>query len=899
MNKKQQRALKRQSFIEAQERMKFAMEHSVDEVLINLNTSKVGLDEDMVFDSEDEYGVNILDHKKETFWLIRLIQAFINPFTIILFALAILTLVTDVILEDGEKDLLTVIIILVMILISGLLRFIQETRSGNAARELSEMVENTTYVIRQHEKGEIPMDEVVVGDIISLSAGDMIPADMRVIEAKDLFISQAALTGESEPVEKTILPITESDVEPLQSNNLVFLGSNVVSGSAKAVIVSVGSDTVLGTISKSVMEKEDPTTFEKGVSDVSWTLIIFMLAMVPIVFLINGLGKGDWLEALLFSVSIAVGLTPQMLPMIVTTSLAKGAYEMSKKKTIVKSLNSIQNLGSMDILCTDKTGTLTKDKIILEMHLNIEGKEDTRVLRHGFLNSFYQTGLRNLMDLSIIERTYVLREKHENLQNLDTYFEKVDEVPFDFSRRRMSVVVKDKKGKTQMITKGAIEEMVSVSSFVEINGEVVPLTDEHIKFVYSKVNELNARGMRVLGVAQKTNPSPVGEFSVDDESEMVLMGYLAFMDPPKESAKTAIKALAEYGVTTKVLTGDNDVVTKAICEMIELDSKGVILGNEVDNMTDEELAVAVEEYNIFAKLSPTQKSRIIRRLRDNGHTVGFLGDGINDAPGMKAADIGISVDTAVDIAKESSDVILLEKDLLVLEQGIIEGRKTYANMIKYIKMTASSNFGNVFSILVASFFLPFLPMLGIQILLLNLIYDISMIAIPWDNVDKDYLKVPRKWEAKSIRQFMILLGPTSSIFDILTYVFMFIWIAPLMLGGIAYKHLAGTDQAYFIQIFQTGWFIVSMWTQTLVIHLIRSEKIPFVQTRASKSVTGLTFAGIILATILPLFPFAKDAFNLVPLHPLYYVLLAGIIIGYMGLVLLMKRIFINRYGELL
>ena len=622
-----------------------------------------------------------------------------------------------------------------------------------------------------------------------------------------------------------------------------------------------------------------------------------MLVMVPIVLFINGFTKGNWLEAVLFAISVAVGLTPEMLPMIVTTCLAKGAVSMSKKKVIIKKLNSIQNLGSVDILCTDKTGTLTQNKVVVEKHIDLMGNENNRVLRHAFLNSFYQTGLKNLMDIAIIEKTNELKETDNSLLGLDRIYTKIDEIPFDFERRRMSVVVKDINGKTQMITKGAVEEMLSVSSFVEYNDTVVLLTDEMRELVLERVNQLNDDGMRVLGVAQKTEFAPVGEFSVADEQNMVLIGYLAFLDPPKETTANAVKALHENGVSVKILTGDNEKVTACICRQIGLPVENIILGSDLDYMSDEKLREVAEKTTVFAKLSPTEKARVVTVLRDNDHTVGYMGDGINDAPAMKVSDVGISVDTAVDIAKESADVILLEKDLSVLRDGIIEGRKTYANMIKYIKMTASSNFGNMFSVLVASAFLPFLPMESIHLILLNLIYDISCIAIPWDNVDKEFLKKPRKWDASGIGRFMVWIGPTSSVFDIVTYALMYFVICPLVCGG-AYKTLDANGQLMFMALFQTGWFVESMWSQTLVIHMIRTPKIPFIQSRASFPVTALTFMGIFVLTAIPFTPLGT-AIGLTALPAIYFAYLAAIVLAYMCLVTIVKKIFVKKYSELL
>ncbi len=887
---------------QAKDRLILASKTENDRVFTKYNTSIEGLTEKNVQRNKKLYGENTVKTEDNNSLLKKIKESFINPFTIILILLALVSYITDVYLASpGEEDIMTVVIITTMVLISGFLQFIQETRSENAAKKLSELVQNTTLIKRQQrDKEEIPMEDVVVGDISIISAGDMIPADMKVLEAKDLFISQSALTGESEPVEKfSHLNENVDEFDTLtEIDNLVFMGSTVVSGTAKCIVLATGNDTIFGEISKSISEDPVKTTFEEGVDSVSYLLIRFMLVMVPIVFVINGVTKNDWLNALLFSISIAVGLTPEMLPMIVTATLAKGAVSMSKEKTIVKSLHSIQNLGSMDILCTDKTGTLTQDKVVLEYHLDVHGNNEPRVLKHAFLNSYFQTGLKNLIDKSIIERTNLESKENNSLKDLSSNYIKIDEIPFDFNRRRMSVVVKDKDNKTQMITKGAVEEMLSICSYVEYNGKVEKLTEEIVSDITKTSKKLNKKGMRVIALAQKTNPSPVGEFSVKDESDMVLMGYLAFLDPPKESAKEAIIALKEYGVSTKVLTGDNELVTKSVCEMIGIDASNILLGSDIEKLSDEQLSRVVEESSVFCKLSPSQKSRIVKTLRSNGHTVGFLGDGINDAPAMTDADIGISVDNAVDIAKESAEVILLEKDLLVLEKGIIEGRKTYANMIKYIKMTASSNFGNVFSVLLASAFLPFLPMEASHLILLNLIYDLSCIAIPWDNVDEDYLKIPRKWDATSIRDFMLIIGPTSSVFDVTTYLLMFYIIAPQIVGS---SYASITDPAtkqHFIQVFQAGWFIESMWTQTLVIHMLRTEKIPFIESRASKPVTILTFLGIIVLTIIPFTSFGHSI-GLASLNFSYFIYLIITVILYMILATIAKNIFVKRYGELL
>ena len=915
--KKEKRMAMQQTVMrnELNQRMQYVAVTPLKELLKNLHTTLRGLDEEGVSISAMKYGSNKVTHEKKKSFLKRLTEAFINPFTIVLFVLAVVSTLTDIIfpyfsmLGSTPDDLnpLTVIIILTMVLISGTLRYVQESRSGNAAEKLLAMITTTCTVTRQGlEKGEIPMDELVVGDIVHLSAGDMIPADVRIIDAKDLFVSQASLTGESEPIEKTG-HISTSKETITDYTNIAFMGSNVISGSATAVVVCTGDHTLFGSMASAIAGEAVETSFTKGVNAVSWVLIKFMFVMVPLVFFINGMTKGDWLEAFLFGISIAVGLTPEMLPMIVTTCLAKGAVSMSKKQTIVKNLNSIQNFGAIDILCTDKTGTLTQDKVILEYHLNVNGEDDTRVLRHAYLNSYFQTGYKNLMDLAIINKTEEEEAQNKELLDLSENYIKVDEIPFDFNRRRLTTVVQDQQGKTQMVTKGAVEEMLSICSYAECDGEVKPLTATIRHQILETVNELNDKGFRVLAIAQKSNPSPVDSFGIKDECDMVLMGYLAFLDPPKESTADAIEALKNHGVTTKILTGDNDKVTRTICKQVGLEVRNMLLGSDIEKMSDKELAKAAEITDVFAKLTPDQKSRVVSVLRDNGHTVGFMGDGINDAAAMKVADIGISVDTAVDVAKESADIILLEKDLMVLEEGIIEGRKTYANMIKYIKMTASSNFGNMFSVLAASALLPFLPMMSVHLILLNLIYDLSCTAIPWDNVDEEFIAKPRIWDASSVGSFMIWIGPTSSIFDFTTYIFMYFVFCPLFVShGVLYNdlaaHYSGTQlaimQMQYIGMFQAGWFVESMWSQTLVIHMIRTPKLPFIQSRASLPVTLLTMTGIAVLTIIPFTPLGT-ALGFVALPMSYFAYLIPCILLYMVLATSLKKAYVHHYGELL
>ena len=900
---------------EQNRRIQFAATHPTQETLGYLNTTLCGLEPGKVEENRSEYGSNKVTREKKKTLPQRLAGAFINPFTAILFCLALVSSFTDMIFPHfslfgcvpKDFDCLTVVIILTMVFLSGTLRFVQESRSGNAAEKLLAMITTPCTVTRKgQEMAEIPLDEVVVGDIVHLSAGDMLPADVRILDAKDLFVSQASLTGESEPIEK-IPMVNETRDAITDYTNIAFMGSNVLSGSASAVVVTVGDHTLFGSMASEVAHEAVETSFSKGVNAVSWVLIRFMLVMVPLVFVANGITKGDWLSAFLFGISIAVGLTPEMLPMIVTTCLAKGAVSMSKKQTIVKNLNSIQNFGAIDILCTDKTGTLTQDKVVLEYHLNVNGEDDLRVLRHAYLNSYFQTGYKNLMDVAIIQKTEEEEADDPQLVDLSEHYVKVDEIPFDFARRRLTTVVQNRDGKTQMVTKGAVEEMLSICSFAECDGKVRPMTKELKSRILATVDDLNEKGFRVLAIAQKSNPSPAGAFGVTDECDMVLMGYLAFLDPPKESTADAIKALKAHGVTTKILTGDNDKVTRTICKQVGLKVRNMLLGSDLENMSDQELAKAAETTDVFAKLTPGQKARVVSVFRENGHTVGFMGDGINDASAMKSADIGISVDTAVDVAKESADIVLLEKDLMVLEEGIIEGRKTYANMIKYIKMTASSNFGNMFSVLAASALLPFLPMESLQLIFLNLIYDLSCTAIPWDNVDEEFISVPRKWDASSVGSFMMWIGPTSSVFDWMTYIFMYFVFCPLFVSrGVLYNdlasHFAGADlvrmQTAYVAMFQTGWFIESMWSQTLVIHMIRTPKLPFIQSHASAPLTLMTFTGIGVLTIIPFTTFGR-MLGFVALPTAYFAYLIPCILLYMVLATSLKKAYVRHYGELL
>ena len=881
----------------AKERFEFAMTNSVVDVLDFLDTSITGIREEQVETLRETYGENKLTKVKEVPLWKKIYESIINPFTVILLVISIISLMTNVILaKPGEEDPTTSIIIVVLVLISGGIRFVQELKSDKAASNLSSLIVNTATVIRDEIQQEIPIEELVVGDMIKLSAGDMLPADALLIETRDFFIQQSSLTGESESIEKKAMwiPSEESQKTVLESERFVFMGSNVVSGSALAVILVTGNDTIIGRIEKTLNNFDEPTSFEKEMNTISWLLIRLMLVLVPVVFVINGLTDSDWLEAGVFALSVAVGLTPEMLPMIITASLAKGAVIMAKEKVVIKKLNAIQDLGAIDILCTDKTGTLTQDEIILEYPLDIHANLDLGVLKIGYLNSYFQTGLKNLLDRAIITRTEKESIEHEDLRELSTRYKKIDELPFDFERRRMSVIVKEKTQEgALLVTKGALEEMLSISSHVQDGKEIQPITVEIRQNILEAVSQLNEQGLRVLGVSRKQFEDASHRFEVDDESNMILMGYLAFLDPPKPSAAPAIQALKEHGVMTKILTGDNEKVTQTVCERVGLPVDHILLGTDIEEMDDATLAIEAEKTTIFAKLSPEQKARIIRLLKANGHKVGYMGDGINDAPSLKVADVGISVDTAVDIAKEVADVILLDKDLLVLEKGLIEGRKVYANMTKYIKMTVSSNFGNIFSLLFASVFLPFLPMAPVHLIVLNLIYDLSCVALPFDNVDDDFLKEPRAWTAKSITRFMSWLGPTSSIFDIITFAVMFFGIAPMITGS---SYAESTNPAYFLMVFQTGWFIQSMWSQTMVIYMLRSPKLPFIQSKPAFSLLVTSLFALFIVTVLPYTPLAASL-KLATLNGMYFLALILITVSYMLLVTIVKKVYIKKYRE--
>lgn len=886
----------------------FAATHSAEDALVLLDATANGLTVEQATERLNAVGPNTIEATTKTLAR-RIADAFIDPFAGILAALALVSLYIDVLaVPEPQRDPSTVIVIGIMLLVSGGMKFIQEARSGNAAEALKDLVSNTCTALRDGGRIEIPFDELVPGDVIRLSAGDMVPADARIITARDLFVIESALTGESEAVEKTtVVEGADGSALPLSAcKNIVFTGTSVQNGAAMALVVATGSDTYLGGIAKMLNGRGEKSAFDRGVSSVSMLLVRLMLVMAPAVFAINAATKGNVIDALLFATSVAVGITPQMLPVIVTTSLSQGAKDLARRQVIVKELPAIQNLGAMDVLCCDKTGTLTEDRIVLERYLNTDGNEDARVLRHAFLNSFFQTGLKNLIDLAVIDRADVTPSTvvPDSMlgQSLRTRYTKVDEVPFDFSRRRLSVVVADAQGKTQMVTKGAAEEMLEICSFVEIDGIAQPLTDEKLAQIRKQIVGLNAEGLRVIAVAQKTNPRCVGEFGIADECDMVLMGFLAFLDPPKASAAGAVATLEAKGVAVKVLTGDNDRVAATVCEQIGIDASNVLLGSEIDALDDAELAERAEKTHLFAKLSPLQKARLVRVMREMlGHTVGFMGDGINDAAAMRASDCGISVDSAVDIAKESADIILLQKDLGVLERGIIEGRRTYGNLLKYLKTTVSSNFGNMLSVTVASLFLPFLPMSALQLVLLSLVYEIVCIALPWDTVDDAWTARPRAWDAASIKGFMLELGPVSSLFDIVTFAALFFVVCPAAVDASWSELAAAGDVAgmtTFAALFQSGWFVESMWSQTLVVHMLRSPHLPSPRDHAAPALCVLTVLGLALVTWLPASPIA-DVLGLMPLPTSFFGLLIGIVTAYIALTQLAKRRYIARHGELL
>ncbi|HEY4126508.1 MAG TPA: magnesium-translocating P-type ATPase [Gammaproteobacteria bacterium] len=868
---------------------------AADDTFDEFKTSIQGLIESEAEERLAEYGPNTVSREVEHGFFYELFTRLANPLNILLIVLTVVSVLTHD--YDGA------VIIGFMVVLSVGLSWVQESRSNNAAEKLRAMVKTTATVLRREPveepedeeqredhrdeeapseprvsykalRKQVPLDELVPGDLVQLSAGDMIPADVRLLSAKDLFINQSALTGESLPVEKNSRAVEQAAGSPLDLPNLCFMGTNVVSGTAIAIVVMTGTSTYFGSLASTLGVERVQTSFDRGVHKFTWLMIKFMSVMVPLVFLINGFTKHAWGDAFLFAMAVAVGLTPEMLPVILSSNLAKGALVMSRRKVIVKRLNSIQNFGAMDVLCTDKTGTLTQDKVFLEKHVDIHGNESERVLEFAFLNSYYQSGLRNLLDVAVLEKVDMYADLHP-----EKNYRKVDEIPFDFQRRRMSVVVEEQEERHVIVCKGAVEEIFSICTRAEIAGEIEKLVPDDLVRLKDVTLALNEDGFRVIAVAYKESIEPKRAYSVADESGMVLLGYIAFLDPPKESAGEAIAKLNQHGVAVKVLTGDNETVTRKICSEVGLEVSNLLLGKDLEAMDDEALAEAAETTSVFAKLSPEQKARVIRALHRKGHVVGFMGDGINDGPALKAADVGISVDTAVDIAKESADIILLEKNLLVLEEGVLEGRKVFGNIVKYIKMGASSNFGNMFSVLGASAFLPFVPLAPIQVLVNNLLYDFSQIAIPTDNVDPEYLEKPRRWDMRNIGWYMVVIGPISSVFDYVTF------------GVLIYFFDAYHDA----RLFQTGWFIESIVSQTLIVHVIRTGKVPFLQSRPSLPLFLTTIAVCAVGMWLP-FSSVAHGLSMVPVPLSFLAVMPLIMVGYIVLTQWAKSQLTRRFG---
>ena len=869
----------------------------VSQIYQELGASQEGLSSEQVEIMREKYGINRFPGQKNDTMLRRLRRAFINPFNIILFVLGIISLVTDVVLVSNfARNATTAVIIFSMILISGTIRLVQELRAKNASKQLNRLIHESITVRRAGEVKEISAEELVVGDIVLLSAGDRIPADLRLTKVSDLFLSQAAITGESAILEKNAQALSYSNSESLtQLENLAFMATTVISGKGEGIVLAVGKDTLYGSFTKE--EPDEKQSFQKGANSIAWVMLRFIAVLIPIVFILLKITGGRWLESFAFALSVAVGLMPEMLPMVITACLARGSLSMSKKQTIIKDINAMQGFGSMDVLCMDKTGTLTNESILLEYYMDVLGNESDKVLDFAFLNSAYHSGVCNPIDNAILAcQTMPRHEQH--FADLLKQYQKEDEIPFDYTRKFVSTLVTDKNGNCQLIMKGNISQIVSRCSHVEFRGEILPMEKGGMQSVDSVVDEMQQDGMKVIAVARKEIEKQ-DQIIPTDENNMILMGYLAFFDAPKKTAKTSVEALKRLKVTPKILTGDQADVAASICRRVGISSESILTGVELDQMTDDELGKAVENIHVFAELTPGQKVRLVSALRQNGHTVGFLGDGINDIPALCESNVGISVDTAVDAAKDAADVVLLQKDLGVLEQGILEGRKTFTNMLKYIKITASSNFGNIFSIVCASAFLPFLPMTSLQILLLNLLYDILCIILPWDNVDEEETLSPRDWSGKTLGRFMLFFGPISSLFDIVTFLFLYYILCPVLCGGATYLNIVDpVMQSQYVALFQTGWFLESMWTQVLILHFLRTRKIPFVQSSPSIPVVCTTFAGIIAFTALT---FTKGAgvIGLTKLPIRYFLFLFVVVLLYMFLTTVVKIVYQKKYHELI
>lgn len=844
------------------------------EVFEYFDINNDGLDGKQIEDGQEKYGPNVINTGNKDSVFTRLMEAIINPFNIVLLVVVGVSYFTDVVLSP-EPSYATIIMLIIIVAISSITSFVQSQKSDAAAKALQQMIVTKVNVVRQGRKMQISIEDCVPGDLVILGSGDLIPGDVRFIETKDLFVDQAQLTGESNPVEKYMDLREAENITDL--SNIGFMGCDIVSGSARAVVIATGNDTYFGSMSKTLNKQGEKSVFDKNMESITNLLIRFMLVMIPVIFAANYFTKNDLLDSVIFAITIAVGIMPEMLPVMITSSLAKGAISMSKKKTIVKHLGSIQTFGEMDILCTDKTGTLTQDEIILEKYLDASGKEDIRILRHAFLNSYFQTGLKNLMDRAIIARG-----EKEGLDYLKRSYVREDEIPFDFSRRKMSVVLRDRNLKRQLITKGAVDEIIANCAFVEIDGEVKQMNEELMKNAYRISEENGEEGIRVIAVAQKNEIPAIDEFSAEDEKDMVLLGFIGFLDPPKESSVSAIKALKENGIRTVVLTGDSKAVAINICNRIGIDTSYSYSGSDVEMMNDGQLKNACKKAQVFAKLNPLQKKRIVEAYQELGHVVGYMGDGINDAPPLKQADVGISVDTAVDIAKEVADIILLEKDLNVLDEGVKEGRRTFANMNKYLKMAISGNFGNMISVLIASIALPFLPLKPVHILVQNILNDFAQFGMPYDNVEEEYIEKPMEWDVTSLKQFMFYFGLTSTVLDVLCFLvlwFVFKFNTPEKAG-----------------FFQCGWFIFGVISQTLVIHTIRTHKLPFINGRAGRQLTLSTLAVVIVTLIIGLSKIAY-VLDMDPVPYSYLGWLALLMVVYMLLAQVMKNIYIRRFKK--
>ena len=869
----------------------------VSQIYQELEISGEGLSQSQVELMRDKYGINSFSQRRNDTMLRLLRRAFINPFNIILLVLGIISLATDVVLVSNfARNATTAVIIFSMILISGTIRLVQELRAKNASKQLNRLIHESITVRRAGEVKEIPAEELVVGDIVLLAAGDRVPADLRLTKVSDLYLSQAAITGESAILEKNAQALSYSNSESLtQLENLAFMATTVISGKGEGIVLAVGKDTLYGSFTKE--DPDEKQSFQKGANSIAWVMLRFIAVLIPIVFILLQITGGRWLESFAFALSVAVGLMPEMLPMVITACLARGSLSMSKKQTIIKDINAMQGFGSMDVLCMDKTGTLTNESILLEYYMDVLGNESGQVLDLAFLNSAYHSGVCNPIDNAILAcQTMPGHEQH--FSDLLMRYQKEDEIPFDYSRKFVSTLVTDKNGDCQLIMKGNISQIVSRCSHVEFRGKILPMEKNGMQGVASVVDEMLQDGMKVIAVARKKIEKQ-DQIIPTDENNMILMGYLAFFDAPKKTAKTSVEALKRLQVTPKILTGDQADVAASICRRVGIPSEIILTGVDLDQMTDDELGKTVENNHVFAELTPGQKVRIVSALRQNGHTVGFLGDGINDIPALCESNVGISVDTAVDAAKDAADVVLLQKDLGVLEQGILEGRKTFTNMLKYIKITASSNFGNIFSIVCASAFLPFLPMTSLQILLLNLLYDVLCIILPWDNVDEEETLSPRDWSGKTLGRFMLFFGPISSIFDIVTFLFLYYILCPLLCGGTTYLNMVDpVMQSQYVALFQAGWFLESMWTQVLILHFLRTRKIPFVQSSPSIPVVCTTFAGIIVFTSLT---FTKSAgvIGLTKLPIMYFLFLFVVVLLYMLLTTVVKTVYQKKYHELI